>query len=367
MRSTDRRPLRLLITAAVLWLATACADLATSPGPITDLAAEWRVSTPSAEGLDAAIIRAAIAKAKTLPRLQTLLVVRNGTLVVEEYFNGNHRDSLNDVRSVTKSVISTLIGAAAHRGIVPTLEAPLSQSLPGPHAAGLTPATGAITIRQLLTMSSGFRWAEVGVAEYNAWVVAADPVGYLLARPLVSPPGTAFSYNSAAVHLLAVALTGALGRPLEGFATEALFAPLGITRVRWEPLADGTPNGGAGIDLRPRDLAKIGALWLAGGSTGPVRVFEESYRDRAVAQSFGTWSNPVLSQYGYGYLWWVTRTPHGDGFLAWGFGGQFIFVVPAKAMVVVVTTEWRGAGEAAGQLSLNGLDLIVNGILPAAR
>lgn len=360
-------PTRFPIAAAVLWLATACTDPATSPGPITDLAAEWPVSTPAAEGLDAGEIRSAILRAKALPRILSLLVVRNGALVVEEYFNGNYRDSLNDVRSVTKSVLSTLIAAAAHRGIVPTLEAPLAQSLPVPHAGGLTPATGAITIRQLLTMSGGFRWDETGVAEYNAWVVAADPVGYLLARPLASPPGAAFTYNSAAVHLLSVALTAAIERPLEGFATEALFAPLGITRVRWEPLADGSPNGGSGIDLRPRDLAKIGALWLAGGSTGPVRVFDESYRDAAVTQSFGTWSNAALSQYGYGYLWWVARTPHGDGFFAWGFGGQIIFVVPAKAMVVVVTTEWRGAGEAAGQLSLNGLDLIVNGVLPAAR
>ena len=265
------RPSRFLMTAAFLWLATACTDLATSPGPITDLAAEWPVSTATAEGLDAAKIRSAISKAKTLPRILSLLVVRNGTLAVEEYFNGNHRDSLNDVRSVTKSVLSTLIGAAAHRGTLPTLEAPLSQSLPAPHATGLTPATGAITLRQLLTMSSGFRWDEVGVAEYNAWVAAPDPVGYLLARPLVSTPGAAFSYNSAAVHLLSVALTGAIERPLEGFAAEALFAPLGITRIRWEPLADGSPNGGSGIDLRPRDLAKIGALWLAGGSTGPDR------------------------------------------------------------------------------------------------
>jgi CubicO group peptidase (beta-lactamase class C family) len=361
------RPFRGLILAAALWVATACTDPATSPGPIRDLAAEWPVSSPAAEGLDAGTIRAAISKAATLPRILSLLVVRNGTLVVEEYFNGNHRDSLNDVRSVTKSVLSTLVGAAALRGIIPTLEAPLAQYLTGPRAAGLTSASGAITIRQLLTMSGGFRWDENGVAEYNAWAGSPDPVGYLLARPLTATPGASFTYNSAAVHLLSVALTGAIERPLEAFADEALFTPLGIARVRWETLADGSPNGGSGIALRPRDLAKLGVLWLAGGSTGPVRVFGESYRTAAVAQSFGTWSNAALARYGYGYLWWVAQTPHGDGFFAWGYGGQFIFVVPANAMVVVVTTEWRGAGEAAPQLSLNGLDLVVNWVLPAAR
>ncbi|MFN0181724.1 MAG: serine hydrolase domain-containing protein [Gemmatimonadales bacterium] len=354
------------LTAAGLWLAAACTDVPTGPAPLDDLAAEWPVSTPAAAGLDASKIQAAIAKAKTLPRLLSLLVVRNGTLAVEEYFNGNHRDSLNDVRSVTKSVVSTLVGAAAFRGILPTLDGPLTQHLPAQHLPRLTPATGAITVRQLLTMSSGFQWDEQGVAEYNAWVVGSDPVGYLLARPLVASPGANFTYNSAAVHLLSVALTGAIARPLDDFAAEALFAPLGIGRVRWERLADGAPNGGSGLDLRPRDMAKIGAVWLAGGSTGSVRVFSESYRAAAATQSFGTWSMAPVPQYGYGYLWWVARTPHGDGFFAWGYGGQFIFVVPAKAMVVVVTTEWRGAGDAAPQQALNGLDLIVNGVLAAA-
>jgi CubicO group peptidase (beta-lactamase class C family) len=317
--------------------------------------------------MDGGKVRAAIDHARGLPRILSLLVVRRGSLVVEEYFNGNHRDSVNDVRSVTKSVVSSLVGAADHQGLLATLDRSLTEELPAGYAGALTPATGAITFRQLLTMSSGFQWNEEGVAEYNAWVVAPDPVRYLLARPLVASPGTQFTYNSAAVHLLSVALARAVGESLEGFALRSLFQPLGITRARWEVLTDGNPNGGSGIKLRPRDLAKLGALWLAGGSTGPTRVFDASYRDAAVRQAFGGWTRGVLRPYGYGYLWWVTPTPKGEAFFAWGYGGQFVFVVPAQELVAVVTTEWHGAGSQAEQLAMNGLDLIINRVLPAIR
>ncbi len=156
---------------------------------MVEVAAEWPVSTPAAEGLDAAKIRSAISKAKTLPRIQSLLVVRNGTLVVEEYFNSNHRDSLNDVRSVTKSVLSTLIGAAAHRGIVPTLEAPLSQSLPALWLAG--GSTGPVRV-----------FAESGGGPVVWDLVERGPVPVRL--PLVGGP------DSARCRVLRLGIRGAI-------------------------------------------------------------------------------------------------------------------------------------------------------------
>jgi CubicO group peptidase (beta-lactamase class C family) len=315
----------------------------------------------------------AVAHARTLPRLLSLLVVRNGVLVVEQYFNGNRPDSLNDGRSVTKSVISTLVGVALHQGRLPDLAGRLDQFLDPAYLEGLAAPKRAITFGDLITMSGGFEWHETdgtlpGNSEYNGWVTSDDPVAHVLARSLIAAPGTLFNYNSAGTHLLSVMLTSAVGGSLRTFAREELFNQLGFQGGLWEVFPDGTPNGAAGIRLRPRDFAKIGTLWLQRGETGQATLLDPGYVDAATSTRFGFGNAPPpLSAYGYGYSWWIARTPHGDGFFAWGFGGQFIFVVPAESLVVVVTTEFRNAGALAPQLEFNGLDLIVNHVLPGVR
>ena len=367
------RPGAVLVSAALL---ISCGESASGPTPNTelDLSREWQTASPASQDIDPAAIAGAINHAGGLPRILSLLVVRNGVLVVEQYFNGNHADSLNDGRSVTKSVMSTLVGAALSKGLLTGLETRLEALIPEQYLDRLTATKRAITLRDLLTMSSGFEWHEndgvlPGNTEYNGWVQSADPVGYLLARPLVTAPGTSFNYNTAGIHLLSVLLTTATGPTLSSFAREALWEPLGIQNRRWEIFPDSTPNGGAGLRLRPRDFAKIGALWLNNGSTGRVTVMDPSYVASGTAPRFGYWkpAPQPLSSFGYGYSWWIARTGHGDGFFAWGFGGQFIFVVPARSLVVVVTTEWRGSGAQSSQLEANGLDLIVNHVLPAVH
>ena len=368
-----RLPTLLSIAFGTMLLATSCGG-PTEPSPLdADLSADWPTGLPAAQDIDPTAIGNAITHAGTLPRLLSLLVVRNGTLVVEEYFNGNFADSLNDGRSVTKSVMSTLVGIALHQGSLPSLSERLDTHLPPAYLTGLTAGTRTISFRDLLTMSGGFEWHETdgtlpASAEYNAWVLSPDPVAWLLARPLVAAPGTSFNYNSAGTHLMSVMLTSTLGKSLRDFAREELFQPLGIPNQRWEIFPDGTPNGGAGLRLRPRDFAKIGALWLQRGETGRKRLLDRGYVDAATSSRFDLINPPApLSGYGYGYSWWIARTPYGDGFFAWGFGGQFIFVVPARSLVVVVTTEWRNAGALGPQLVSNGFDLIVNHVLPAVR
>ena len=360
-------------TSLALLLAAAC-GAPTEPGPLdADLSADWPTGSPASQDVDPTAIGNAITHAGTLPRLLSLVVVRNGVLVVEEYFNGNFVDSLNDGRSVTKSVMSTLVGVALHQGLLPSLSERLDSHVPEAYLNGLVAGTRAISFRDLLTMSGGFEWHETdgalpANAEYNAWIVSPDPVAWLLARPLVAAPGTTFNYNTAGTHLMSVMLTSALGKPLAAFAREELFQPLGIPHQLWEVFPNGTPNGGSGLRLRPRDFAKIGALWLQRGETGQRTLLDRAYVDAGASSRFDLVDPPAsLSGYGYGHSWWIARTPYGDGFFAWGFGGQFIFVVPARSLVVVVTTEWRNAAGLGPQLSSNGLDLIVNHVLPAVR
>lgn len=361
--------LRRLALLAIPIALAACGDSVTDPGradPV-DLALPWTTATPESQGIDSGRLRDAVNHAATLPRILSLLVVRHGRLVAEEYFNGNGPDSLNDVRSITKSIVSSLVGIAVSQNIV-SVDQTVHEYLDSFYDE-LPPDLDRITIRNLLTMSGGFQWDETTPLGYNEWLLSGNYIGYLLARPVVDTPGTTFRYNSAAVHLLSVLLQLATNVWMDDFADQYLFAPIGIDRSRWETLPDGWPNGASGIDLRPRDLARIGTLWLQRGRSGQNQILPESWVAGGTEPAFAWWDgSPLLRDQSYGYLWWLTRaTQPGPAFIASGHGGQYIYVLPGKDMVVVVTHDWRGAGEESGTLSTNGLDLIVNHVLPAAR
>jgi CubicO group peptidase (beta-lactamase class C family) len=369
MRRNRRRrsagaPWVVAFSAALL----ACGEAPTAPRPVVDLSAEWSVSPPEAESLDPQKLDAAAAHAETLPRVLSLLVVRHGHLVFERYLHGNTRDSLNDVRSVTKSIVSSLAGIAVDRGAFPGVNATIAPYLTAEQLALLDAPKRAITIGNLLTMSSGFLWDESIVAGYNAWVGSPDPVAYVLTKPLVTVPGRAFSYNSATVHLLSRLTAQATGIPLEQFAQQYLFDPLGVTRVRWEYFPDGHPNGGSGIAMRPRDLAKVGALWLQRGDGGSRQIISRGWIAAATSPNFNFWNGGApLAEQSYGYLWWLDRQGGYVHFSARGFGGQVIWVATELDLVVVVTTEWRNAGGQAALHAAEALELIVNYVLPAVR
>jgi CubicO group peptidase (beta-lactamase class C family) len=348
----------------------ACGDSITDPGrsePI-DLALPWVVASPESQGIDPGGLSRAVGHAATLPRILSLLVVRHGRLVAEEYFNDNTAESLNDVRSITKSVVSTLIGIAIQRGEIESLDESVQYHL-GPFYEDLPAELADVTLRDLLTMSGGFEWDESTTVGYNEWILSGDYVGYLLDRPIVNPPGTTFTYNSAAVHLLAVILQVATNEWIQDYADEHLFGPIGITGSSWEILLNGWANGGSGIDLRPRDLARLGTLWLQKGRSGATRILPESWVADGTQPAFAWWDGyGALRDQSYGYLWWLTRsTRAGPAHIAWGHGGQFVYVVPGKDVVVVVTHDWRGANSLSTQLATNGLDLIINHVLPAIR
>ncbi|MEZ4414790.1 MAG: serine hydrolase [Gemmatimonadota bacterium] len=329
------------------------------------LSEPWPVGSAAAHGFDAVGLEAALAAGQGIARLQSLLVVRHGVIVAERYYRGGARDVRADVRSVTKSIVSTLVGIALARGDLPSLDLTLGQVMPA-ELEGREPEKAGITIRDLLTMSSGFQWHEVGADGYSDWITSGRPVEYLLDQPLVAEPGAEFEYNSAAVHVLGVVLERVLGRDLDSYAREVLFTPLGITAAVWEPFADGTVNGGSGLDLLPRDVAKVAQLALQNGWTGTEQLTEPAWFQEASAPHFA-WRARVASMpsVSYGYLWWVSDTP--GAFFAWGYGGQFAYVVPGRDLVVVATSEWRAAGAAPSEVERAVLDLIVQKVVPTAR
>lgn len=239
----------------IVWSALAswaCSDLPLdlpAAGAI-DLAAPWAVVAPDQVNMDRNGLRAAGELAGQITRMRSLLVVRQGRLAYERYYGGRTAETLSDARSVTKSVVSTLVGIAINEGHIGSLDQPITDFLSSPE---ITPSSAhsRVTIRHLLTMTGGFYWDESNAQGYNDWITSEDHIGYILERPFSDQPGSAFRYNSAAVHLLGVVVASATGKSLSAYADEVLFGPMGISELKWEELSSGRVNGGAGLDLRP--------------------------------------------------------------------------------------------------------------------
>lgn len=360
--------------AGLALLAAGCGGSPVGPGPPPagpiDLAGPWTVVDPREAGVDVALVDSAIADARAIPRFRSLLAAKDGRLFVEEYFDGHARETLGDVRSITKSVIATLVGIAIDRGDVRGVDQPIGELIPD-GVAHLSAPQQAISVGELLTMSAGFEWDESGGGgDYTAWAQSSDPIAFLLERPFAYTPGTRFTYNSAAVHLLGVALQEAVGEPLPRFASRELFQPLGIERVSWESLAGGYVNGGSGLDIRSRDLARLGQLYLQDGVSGERRVLPDGWVGTLTRPAF-EWRVDfgALTDYTYAALWWVAEGQPETAWVAWGYGGQFLYVVPELSLVVVATTEWRdleGDGSS-GTLQRGVLGVIVERLHRAVR
>ncbi len=347
------RKVPLLAAIGLVSVASACeSDPSGLPSEASvDLARPWATTSASSVGLDANALFVAGERGSEIDRLQSLLVVKDGAIVFERYYGENGPDDLVDVRSVTKSIVALLTGVAIESGIITSVDDPITDYLDGSYLAA-RPELEAITVRHLLTMSSGLRWAgDAGGSAYSHWLTSGEHIDYVLGQPFVAIPGEAFQYNSGAIHLLGVILEEAAGLPLEEFARSVLFEPLGIPDQEWETLPGDYVNGGAGIDLRPRDLARIGQLVLQGGWSGSQRIVAEAWVDESLTPLWGDLGTvgpvPLLS---YGYLWWLDVER--NSYFAWGYGGQFVYVDPVNRMVTVATTDWVDVSEDIGSAAL---------------
>jgi CubicO group peptidase (beta-lactamase class C family) len=343
-------------------------QVATPPPTITviDISQPWATATPAEVNMDEVRLGRAVSDAAAMPRFRSLLVARHGKLVSENYFGGADRATSFDVRSVTKSVVSMLTGIALQTGQLPSVNATVGDYVATPYA--LDPMDSSVTVRQLLTMTSRYQWNETGGNDYNNWVLSNDHVQYLLDRLQTDPEGE-FNYNSAAVNVLGLVLERATARSLPQLANETLFGEIGITTAQWELLEPGMVNGGSGIQMSAHDLLRFGQLMLQRGRSGGRQVVPESWLEAGTVPQF-PWREIYGAQRGttYGYLWWIAQPPATPATFAWGFGGQFVYVVPSLDLVVVTTTEWRGisAETSPTMFAASILTIIVNDILPAA-
>jgi CubicO group peptidase (beta-lactamase class C family) len=375
-----------LIAAAFCVLFAAAVARASTPaecGAPTAMSDEWPVSPPAQQGLDPELICATgpgLAK-RTDAVPHGVVVARNGALVYERYFTTTgfavpyDANTLHDIASITKGVVALLIGIALDRGLLIDLDAPIMSSFPE-YPDLRTPEKDRITLRHLLTMTSGLSWPERAISLDDAANIvhqgasASDPYRFVLARPVETTPGTAWNYNSGGVWLLGPILRKVSGQPVEEFAEEALLEPLGIREKVWERFPNGDVITSGGLRLRPRDLAKFGQLVLNGGAWHDRQIVSAGWIKQMIAPQSprGAWFSFARS---YGYLWWQGQSLMGDHDIEWvgalGRGGQRLYVVPTLNLVVAVTAgRYTANGGSPAPESLAGDTALNSFVLPAA-
>ncbi len=316
---------------------------------------------PANHQIDGAALEAAFDAADQLGFVRGMVVVRDGVVVGEDQF-GSTGANFRQSHSVTKTVMSILIGIAIEQGLIPEgVEARMVDYLPEVLLPD-DPAKDQILLRHLLTMSSGLQWNEDLIID---WQNGHDPAHDMLGRTLVATPGTVFNYSTGASHLLSVVLAHTTGMSTQDYADEVLFGPLGITERYWSVIG-GYHNGGNSLYLRTESLAKLGAMALDDGVWDGEQIVPAWWLNRStMADVHGLGSFGALTEIDYGWLWWLDSGTAYKIHIAWGWAGQFIFCVPALELVVAVHSQSTADGGVADIQERSVLDIIVNRILPA--
>jgi CubicO group peptidase (beta-lactamase class C family) len=331
----------------------------------------WKMAPPSEKGMDASYLKEADQVIKDQhPTFVSFLVVRDGYIVWERYFGGRTNFiSSNNLYSASKSVLSTLVGIAHDEGLIDDVHQPISNYFHEYFAANPGSEKAAITIHDLMTMRSGIEWTEgYGLGRINPGVPLSHQI---LSLPSSGEPGSDFNYSSADSHLLSAVLTQATGESALKFADDRLFDPLGINNRNWRQDNDGVTIGSTGLYLTSRDMAAIGLLYLNQGYWEGEQILSKKWIAEATHPHIEferSGEDPRAPSIGYGYQWWLRSQAGYDSFMAIGYAGQYIVVVPELDLVVVIASipkPWMSPNDLA-DTNLIDLDVIENYVIPAA-
>jgi CubicO group peptidase (beta-lactamase class C family) len=369
---------RTLLTALLL-IALSDATFAQSTWPLRD----WSLADPASVGLDAKALASfdADITAGKYGYIDSMLVIRYGKIAFERYYKHGYdkiygaeakkpgplnphsstgpynyfnpwwhpyyrRGDLHSMQSVTKTITSIVIGVAIARKEFPDIDTPVLKFFEASKVAAVDERKRRMTIRHLLTMTAGLDWKED--LPYNdpnntASLLEAsfDWVKFTIDRPMAVDPGTVFNYNSGATQLLSYIFTAATGQDIEEYAAKYLFAPLGIEHYYWKRTPTGLADTEGGLYLMPRDLAKIGYLFLKNGEWNGKQIVTPDWVKLSV-----TPATSVSATVKYGLKWWLYPYNDGSSKFAWagsGFGGQKPIVLPDYE-IVLVFTGWNILG-----------------------
>jgi CubicO group peptidase (beta-lactamase class C family) len=274
--------------------------------------------------------------------MHSLLVSHRGRLVLEYYAPKQSATRLANIKSASKSIISTLVGIAIERKLIPGLDEPIVRWFPELRKDP-DKRKQAITIENLLTMRSGLE--STSGEHYGRWVTSRNWVRHALDRPMVSDPGTSMEYSTGTSHILSAILTKAARKSTHQLAAEVLAKPLGIALARWPRDPQGIYFGGNEMLMTPRQMATFGELYLnRGRAQGRQIVPSEWVEASCVPRTRSRWDRD--REYGYG--WWIQEFGGHRACFAWGFGGQYIFVFRDLDLVVAVTSATTVSEERRG-------------------
>lgn len=345
-----------LVLAGLLWAAVPRSPQVTPPDELPVAAAPEPPPAPAVP-VDQLDFSDAVSQAAELPRLYSLLVSVDGSLRAERYFNGATAGRATNIKSASKSIVATLVGIAIDQGLIDSVHAPIGRYFPEYLADD--PSKAGITIEDLVTMRSGLE--TTSNRNYGRWVSSRNWVRFVLDQPMVDQPGERMIYSTGSTHLLSAILTRASGSSTAAYARGALGEPLGIEFAGWTRDPQGIYLGGNEMAMRPRDMLRVGALYLNDGRHEGRQVVSENWvRTSVEPRTVSRFSN---REYGYG--WWIREMAGRPVFYAWGYGGQFIFIVPSLKTVAVVTSVSTPGSERRGHLGAV-YDLIEDHVIPVA-
>ncbi len=313
----------------------------------------WRTSSPEAQGVDGDLLESMLAHIdESGMDIHGLLVVRHGYIIAEAYYEPYTETTQHNLASIAKSLTSILIGMAMQQGAITSVDQRLVDFFPDRTIANLDARKQAITLEDLLTMTAGFGCRDAGDQTVEQMIRRPDWVQFMLDLPMSRDPGMDFNYCNGVSHLLSAIVHETTGLTALELTRERLFPVLGIGRVTWERDPDGNPAGGWGLYMTPRDMARLGYLYLNDGMWDGEQLVPAAY----VAASTRRHSSDGFM--GYGYQWWVSSAVD---FRAIGAGGQYIIVRPDVDLVVVFTSD----PQRSNYEELTGL--LTHYILPAVR
>lgn len=294
---------------------------------------EWRVSTPEEQGMDSGALADMINSIdESGMNVNSVTIIRNGYLVSETYFYPYQKGIKHAMNSCTKSLLSAVVGNAVEDGKL-SLDGKVLDCF-GSDIANVDARKQDMTVRDLISMTSGFDW-HIGERDTtNEMLQSGDWAKFTLDLPMAGEPGKAFNYCNGAANIMSSIVQNAQGKNAAELFSEQL-SELGITDFCWGISPEGTSIGYSGTFMLPDDAAKFGYLYLNGGKWNGKQLVPESWVEESTKQHASADWNPLLP--GYGYLWWITSFSGYDGYAAMGYGGDYIFVVPDKELVAVFT------------------------------